>query len=158
MGDGYNFLKLKEAILSLSQASDWETGKKEWHLVDVFDADEPDTCLCGHYPIMEICTIANRITKKSADVGNCCVKRFLGFRSDLIFDAIKRIREDPEKSLNADAISFFMEKKLFTATEYAFLQNTMRKRNLSAKQLKWRTDINRRVLAAIKHKGFVGPN
>jgi hypothetical protein len=82
MGDGYNFEQLKTAILSLSRATGWEVAKKEWRLVDISEADEPESCLCGHYPIIELCTIANATTGNSVDVGNVCVKRFLGFRSD----------------------------------------------------------------------------
>jgi hypothetical protein len=93
MNDGYNFIQLKKEILSLSKAEDWETARKEWALVEDYEADEPETCLCGHFPIIEICEIRNRVTNALAEVGNRCVKRFLGFRSDLIFDALKRIRK-----------------------------------------------------------------
>ena len=107
MGDGYNFQQLKKHILPLSHAGAWEVAVKEWSLVGIHEADEPETCPCGHFPIMEVCSIHNRVTGQSTEVGNICVKRFLGLRSDLIFTAIKRIRKDPEKSLNADAIAFF---------------------------------------------------
>jgi hypothetical protein len=109
-GEGFNFKTLKREILALSKAVDWETAKKEWSLVDIIESDEPETCLCGHYPIIEICTIANRITKNIAEVGNVCVKRFLGIRSDLVFAGIKRIKGDITKSLNDDSIVFFKEK------------------------------------------------
>jgi len=82
----------------MSRATDWETARKEWALVDIIEADEPETCLCGHYPIMEICEIRNRVIGKTTEVGNVCVKRFLGVRSDLIFTAVKKIRKDIEKS------------------------------------------------------------
>ena len=98
MGDGYNFKQLQERILALSDAADWDVARKEWSLVDVSEADEPETCLCGHFPIVEICQISNRVTGHKTEVGNRCVRRFLGFRSDLIFTAIKRIRKDISKS------------------------------------------------------------
>lgn len=50
MADGYNFQQLKAAILVRSKATDWEVAKKEWKLVEISEADEPETCLCGHYP------------------------------------------------------------------------------------------------------------
>lgn len=158
MGDGHNFRQLREGILALSQASDWEVARKEWSLVDISEADEPDTCLCGHFPIIEICQIANRVTGQRTEVGNRCVKRFLGFRSDLIFAAIKRIRKDITKSLNADAIAFFNERGLLTTWEYGFLQDTMQKRALSPAQSTTRQRINEKVLAAISRRGFQGPN
>ena len=158
MGDGFNFRQLKERILAMSQATDWEVARKEWGLVGIHDGDEPETCLCGHFPIIEICHIHNRVTGKSTDVGNRCVKRFLGFRSDLIFAAIKRIRKDPTKALNANAVAYFHERRLLNAWEYGFLQSTMRKRNLSAAQLATRLKINQKVLAAVKKRGFQGPD
>lgn len=158
MGDGYNFKQLRERILALSNASDWEVVRKEWSLVDVHEADEPDTCLCGHFPIVEICEIHNRITGNKTEVGNRCVRRFLGFRSDLIFAALKRIRKDKAKSLNADAIAFFRQRGLFNNWEYGFLQNTIRKRSLSAAQLSTRKNINEKVLAGISRRGFRGPD
>lgn len=98
MADGYNFQHLQSEILARSLATDWETAKKEWSLLSISEADEPETCLCSHFPIIELCTIANRITNIQVDVGNVCVKRFLGFRSDLIFASIKRIRSDLTRS------------------------------------------------------------
>lgn len=156
--DGYNFRQLRDAILPLSEASNWETARKEWSLVDIYEADEPQTCRCGHFPIIEICQITNRVTGRSTEVGNVCVKRFLGIRSDLIFTSLKKIRNDLTKSLNADSIAFFREKGLLSAWEYNFLQNTMRKRKLSQKQLAIRKEINQKVLSAVAKRGFQGPN
>ena len=156
MGDGYNFKQLSQAILSMSKATDWETARKEWVLVDVIEADEPETCLCSHYPIIEICEIRNRVTGHTTEVGNVCVKRFLGVRSDLIFTGIKRIRKDIEKSLNADSIAFFHQRGLLNNWEYQFLQNTMRKRNLTFRQMETRRQINQKVLSALSRRGFQG--
>jgi hypothetical protein len=158
LGDGHNFETLRTAILALSHATSWELARKEWHLVGVSEAEEPETCLRGHFPIIEICEIANRVTGKRTEVGNRCIKRFLGFRSDPIFAAIRRIRKDDTKSLNADAIVFFYERKLLTEWEYDFLQDTRAKRNLSLKQMAIRQRINDKVLAAIRKRGIKGPD
>jgi hypothetical protein len=158
MGDGINFKQLRDGILALSEASDWEVARKEWSLVAVHEADEPQTCLCGHYPIIEICGISNRMTKQNTEVGNRCVRRFLGIRSDLIFAGIRKIQKDITKSLNADAITFFRQRGLLTAWEYGFPQDTMRKRRLSEAQLVLRQRINEKVLQAIKRRGFRGPD
>jgi hypothetical protein len=157
VGDGYNFTQLKNEILARSRATDWETARKEWALLTVYEVGEPDTCLCGHYPIIEICEIENRVTKSRVDVGNVCIKRFLGFRSDLIFAGLKRIQKDLEKSLNADAVAFFYERGALTDWEYSFLQNTMRKRKLSSSQVAQRRRINQKILGAVAKRGFRGP-
>jgi hypothetical protein len=156
MGDGYNFEQLKERILALSKATDWEVAKKEWALTDIFEAEELQTCQCGHFPIVEICEIHSRITNTTTEVGNRCIKRFLGFRSDLIFTALKRIRKDITKSLNADAITFFHSRKLLNDWEYGFLQNTFQKRILTSAQFETRKSINTKVLAAVRKRGFSG--
>ncbi|MFQ6774939.1 hypothetical protein V6Z69_07005 [Cereibacter sphaeroides] len=154
MGDGYNFQQLKAAILALSQAADLEVAKKEWRLVDISEADEPETCLCGHFPIIELCTIANAATAKSVDVGNVCVKRFLGFRSDLIFQSLKRVRADLDKAISKDATAFFHERGVINDWEYQFQQSTMRKRILSQRQLEIRRALNQKVIAAVRRRGL----
>ena len=154
MSDGYNLQQLKAEILSRSRATDWESAKSEWSLVGISEAETPETCLCSHFPIIELCTIANRITNIHVDVGNVCVKRFLGFRSDLIFASIKRIRADITKSVGAEATVLFHERGIINAWEYGFQQSTMKKRNLTAKQLETRIAINRKILASLKRRGI----
>lgn len=154
MSDGYNFAQLRAEILKLSKATDWETARKEWRLVSISQADEPEACLCGHFPIIDLCTIKNGVTGQSVDVGNVCVKRFLGFRSDLIFASIKRIKSNPDKSIGPDAAALFHRQGIINAWEYQFQQDTHRKRDLTVRQLATRHSINRKVLAAIRRRGI----
>lgn len=154
MEDGFNFAQLKKAILALSKATDWEIAKKEWKLVGISEAEEPEQCLCGHFPIIELCSITNGTTGKTVDVGNVCVKRFLGFRSDLIFASIKKIRKDMTKAIGEDATVFFYQRGVINEWEYKFQQSTMRKRNLSAAQLATRKKINEQVLASLARRGI----
>lgn len=151
---GHNFRQLKEAILARSHATDWEVAKKEWKLVRIYEADEPDTCLCGHTPIIEICVLSNTVNHKHAEVGNRCVKRFLGLRSDLIFAGIKRIKEDITKSLNADSTVFFFEQGVLNDWEYKFQNNTLNKRSMSGPQMNTRMKINQKVLAYMERRGI----
>lgn len=151
---GHNFRQLKEAILARSQATDWEVAKKEWKLVRIYEADEPDTCLCGHTPIIEICVLSNTLNGQHAEVGNRCVKRFLGLRSDLIFAGIKRVKADISKSLNANSTVFFFERGIINDWEYKFQNSTLSKRSLSGKQMETRMKINRKVLAYMERRGI----
>ena len=157
MTDNHNFQRLQAEIFALSKAKgDWEVARKEWALAHIKFVDEAETCLCGHHPIREVCTIKNRITKNSTEVGNVCVKRFFGIRSDLIFDAIKRIMKDSKKNLNAEALAFFREKGLLDDPEYDFLKSIMGKRNLMPVEMNARQRINNRILNAIGRRGFQG--
>ena len=153
MGDGFNFQKLKSEILALSDASDWGVAKKEWVLTSIYEVDEPETCLCGHFPIKEICSIQNNLTYQTADVGNVCVKRFFGIRSDKVFTALKKIRADNMKALNADAINYFHQRNIINNWEFDFLQNTRLKRDLSQLQMDTQLGINRKVLASVQKRG-----
>jgi hypothetical protein len=154
MPEGYNFQRLKSAILPLSRAADWEMAKREWRLIGISEADEPESCPCGHFPIIDLCTISNSLTSQSIDVGNVCVKRFLGLRSDLIFNAVKRIRKELSKSIGADAAVFFHAQGVINDWEYSFVNSTLRKRALSFKQLETRQRINAKILASIRRRGL----
>ena len=153
MGDGFNFKQLKTEILERSRAKDWDAAKAEWRLVNVYEADEPDTCLCGHHPIVEICSIKNSLTNITVDVGNVCVKRFLGFRPDLIAASLKRIRIDKTKSICSQAIDFFHGKGILSNWEHSFLKDTIKKRILSTTQLDKRVQINEKIVASINKRG-----
>lgn len=154
MTDGYNFQTLKRGIIDLSVSSVWETAKREWDLIDVYKADEAETCLCSHYPIIEVCVLRNRLNKHTTAVGNVCVNKFLGLNSKIIFDSLRRVADDETKSLNADAQAFFFEKGVINRWEYGFLSDTWRKRTLSVKQAATRAKINRKVLAQFHRKGL----
>lgn len=148
-GDGYNFRQLRDAILARSDSKIWEAAKLEWRLHQISEADEPETCLCTHFPIIEICTLRNTKNGKFADVGNVCVKKFMGIRSDKIFSCIKRIRKDMDKAPNAETIELLHEQRLLSTWERSFSHDTIRKRNLSAGQLLKRHEINRKILENI---------
>lgn len=138
--------KLTQEIIELSQSKIWDAAKLEWSLHQIYEADEPETCLCGHFPIIEICVLKNKHNQKFATVGNCCVKKFIGLPSDLIFKAVKRVRKDNQKSLNAEAIEHAFRKGWINEWEYSFSIDTMRKRVLSTKQLQTRMKVNEKML------------
>ncbi|WP_037458265.1 hypothetical protein [Shewanella sp. HN-41] len=148
--------KLTEEILKRSQAQIWDIAKLEWSLYQIYEAEEPETCLCGHFPIIEICTLHNKLNGQFVTVGNCCVKKFIGLPSDLIFQAVKRVRKDNQKSLNAEAIKHAHEKGWINDWEYNFSIDTMRKRVLTGKQLQTRMKVNEKMLANMKRNSGNG--
>jgi hypothetical protein len=136
--------RLTTEILVLSAGKTWDEAKLEWRLENINKVNEPSTCLCGHYPITELCTIRNKKTGNSAIVGNCCVKKFIGLPSDKIFQAVARVQKDWWRSLNAETIEHAFTKGWVTDWERRFYFDTMRKRvgSMSAKQSKKRHEIN----------------
>jgi hypothetical protein len=146
-GEQSNQFRLFEEIITRSVAKTWDEAKLEWDLKDVYREDEPQTCLCGHMPIIEICVLRNRRNGNQAEVGNVCVNKFLGLESDLIFDGLRRIAKDERKALNKAATEYAHKQGWITDWEKEFSSTTNRKRKLSEKQALKRSEINKRVLA-----------
>lgn len=138
--------KLTSEIVARSVSKIWDCAKLEWMLHEVYEADEPETCLCGHHPIIELCVLRNKVNQGLATVGNCCVKKFIGLPSDLIFQAVKRVRADGARSLNAEALAHALEKSWINKWEYDFYLSLIRKRNLSDKQAAKKQQINQKFL------------
>jgi hypothetical protein len=143
---------LKPRILTLSCSSEWEVARKEWALINVIEAEAPQVCLCGFRPTYEICELHNSLTDQTAKVASTCVKKFIGLRSDLIFICIKRLRENLDKSLNKEALSFFYERKILTKLERDLTLAKLHSAAiyLSAAQLESRRAINKKVLDSLE--------
>ena len=142
--------RLSQEIIERSTAKVWDAAKLEWALDEVFESSPPETCLCGHYPIVENCVLRNRTNGAYATVGNCCVKKFIGLPSDLIFQAVKRVRADTDKSLNAEAIDYAHGRGWMNDWERDFYMRLMRKRVLTEKQASKKRQINEKFLLRMK--------
>lgn len=137
---------LFKEIIALSDAKDWNIAKKEWILDHIYDAMEPQTCLCGHYPIMEICVIKNLKNNNHTLLGNCCIKILLGLGSNKLFNSLKRIRKDINKSISKDFIKLLSDNKIITDWETEFYINISKKRKLSSKQKEQKIRINDKII------------
>lgn len=146
---GSNAWHLAEQIVSRSVADNWDAAIREWELFNVWTVRYPERCLCTHSPIVEICQLRNRRNGQLANVGNCCVKKFTRLESDLIFQAVGRVRWDHSHALNMATIQFAYGRKWITPWEYEFYMNTWRKRVLSPKREYWREKINEKILQKI---------
>lgn len=144
--------QLTTEILKLSVAQTWNEAKREWSLKEVYEADEPETCLCGHYPIIELCLLRNDLNGAQATVGNICVKKFIGLPSDNIFQSIKRVRKDSSKSLNLAAVHHAFDRQWINAWEKDFYVDIMGKRNLTERQKTKKQQINDRVLRKMRRQ------
>lgn len=140
--------QLQDEIVARSESASWEDAQPEWELDYIYRIEdgEPERCLCGHFPIIELCVLFNTENGNRATVGNCCVKRFMGLQSDLIFQGIKRISDDDEKAINEAAIEYSYAQGWLNDWEYKFALSTRRKRVLTGKQAASRERINAKVL------------
>jgi len=137
-------------IIKRSVNPTWELAKREWKLVEIEEAEDYETCLCGHYPIRELCILKNKENGNSAVVGNCCVKKFLGLPSNKIFQAVKRVRKDTAKSLNAETIQLAFNLDWINKWENDFYLDIMRKRVLTNRQRAKKLQINEKVLRRVR--------
>jgi len=142
--------KLTQRIIARSNSDAWDSAKLEWELKDIYQEDEPETCLCGHFPIIEVCVLDNKYNQNTVIVGNICVKKFIGLPSDKIFQSVKKIKKDNTRALNAEALRHACNKGWINNWEYNFGIDTMRKRNLSDKQMQKRIQINEKMMFNMK--------
>ncbi|MYB05041.1 MAG: hypothetical protein F4Y24_01685 [Gemmatimonadetes bacterium] len=141
---------LGRRIVELSEAADWDRARLEWRIEDIYIQRKPETCLCGHFPINELCVLRNRKNHNRAIVGNVCVKKFMKLSSDRMFAAIKRVTADETKAFNVHVIEHAFAKRWINDWERDFYLDTWRKRKLSARQMTKRREINRKVLARVR--------
>lgn len=138
---------LSTEIVNRSVSNQWDTAKLEWNFEYLYVSDELQTCLCGHYPIKNICVIRNRKNHSETEVGNCCVNKFLGIDSgNKILDSIKRLKNDLSKSMSAEVLEYLKDKSVISDWDYEFYTDTLRKRVMTSKQLEHRERINQKLI------------
>jgi len=135
--------KLIKRILDLSESDNWISAKKEWVVANIFE--EEAECLCGH-SIFENCQIENKNNGNSAIVGNVCVNKFLELDSDKLFQGIKKIRKDLNKSTSRNLLDFCLSKKVLTQIEYDFYVFIIKKRKLHESVFSQKRDINSKIV------------
>lgn len=141
--------KLKDEIIKLSKSNNWDSAVLEWELSQIWFNNS--TCLCGHN-IIENCQIINIFNKKTAIVGNCCVKKFMkNIESDKYFRSLKKIKLDDTKSLIPELIQYSFEEDIINQWEYEFYFNTLKlkPRKMTPKQRVIRVKINNKILSKL---------
>ena len=139
--------KLAKEIIELSVSDTWNNAKDEWNFEYAYYSDQMQKCLCGHYPIKNVCVLKNKLNNKQTEVGNCCVNKFLGIDDgNKIFTSIKRLKEDSTKSMSLEVLDYLFNKKVVSDFEYRFYLDTIRKRKLSFRQLEIREKINQKLI------------
>ncbi|WP_145000613.1 hypothetical protein [Olleya sp. Hel_I_94] len=138
---------MTEEIIKLSNSDIWSSAKLEWNFEYAYYSEELQRCLCGHYPIKNVCVIKNTDNKNETEVGNCCVNKFLGIEDgNKIFTSIKKLKIDKSKSMSPEVLEYLRKKNVLTDFDYKFYSDTIRKRKLSDKQLAIREKINQKLI------------
>jgi len=155
MPDWFNAQKLKENILSLSSSDDWAIAKWERRLDYIYflepgQWEQLQSCLCGHYPIQEVCVVKNNINWNLAEVGNQCVKKFMvSLDQTSMFDSLSRIKRDRKASASVDLINYSHRKLFINDWEKDFCISTYGKKKLSGKQQDIRVKINNKIVRSL---------
>lgn len=142
--------KLTQAIIENSQSKKWDLARLEWDVVNFQDSEHPQECTCGHFPIREICTIQNRLTGKDLDVGNHCVKKFMGINSDKLFTSYKKVSKNSSASFNPEVINLAHRAHLINDWENTFYIDIWRKKSLTPKQEEKKEQVNAKILLAVR--------
>lgn len=146
-----NHETLREEILQRSVAKTWSEALSEWSLTSIEFAppDEPEVCLCGHQPIIELCYLRNKHNGVEVLVGNVCVQKFMGIPSEALFRGAKRITLDAEKATPQEVIDYAYRQRWINDWERGFCESVLRRRALSMAQLEKRMQINRKIAARL---------
>jgi hypothetical protein len=153
MGAGHNFEKFTAAILRLSQSDIWLEAKPEWELHAVYMDPSHRSCECGHQPIHQICVIKNRENGHEAEVGNVCVHNFMQLASRRIFAVLRRVKSDPTKSLNPDALDLFVRRGVISRSEESdYLEYWRKRKHMKDLQRRQKSEINQRVLDYVEQE------
>jgi hypothetical protein len=141
-----------------SDAKTWEEAKREWALNHIFFADPeaPGTCLCGHYPILEHCTLHNPKNGNKVVVGNVCVTQVIGIPADRLFVALRRVKKSATAALTAEVVQFARSEGWINEWELGFYLNTLGKRRASQRVIAKRVEINRKILDRVTGRAAAG--
>src|SRR4029079_2705146 len=108
---------LHREILARSEAEEWHAARAEGCLKQVWTREEPQQGLCGHHPITKVCIIKNNENGKEAQVGNCCVNKFLGLNSKNMFSSVRRVEADRDASFDSASIQIAHKQRTIEASE-----------------------------------------
>lgn len=147
-----NEWKLREEIIAMSQANNFDEAKKEWILERVYKG--LGVCLCGHSPIRKLCVLRNTKNNEKTIVGSSCVQKFIGIKTEHLFKSYELIVKNPEAYLDLLFIEYLFKHDVINEWEYEFLKSTFRKKFewLSEKQKDKRLQINRKIIAYMELK------
>lgn len=60
----------------------WDEAKIEWIFTNAYQSNSPQTCLCGHHPIKNICVITNKKMELEPRLVTVVSKIFLEFQRE----------------------------------------------------------------------------
>lgn len=153
------YIRLKNAVLKLSESSDWHSAVLEWQIIDVVEDDTlSESCVCGKENLRYLFTIQNTINRNILyPIGSSCIKKFertdlyeLASVKEQLFKLLHAIERNSFITLSSEFFSrkllrYLYDNDAFNATsyngfepynDYKFLLDMFNKRNRSENQEK----------------------
>jgi hypothetical protein len=151
--------KFIDKIVQMSSSFEWNEAKIEWDYLGS-DTIPGSECLCGHH-ISEVCYIKNSLTGHRAEVGNCCVQKFMGNtevakKSKESFRILRGISKNPLYTVPAGILRDSLREEIINSWEFKFYHSIGRKRNLSDKQVDCKAKINFKMIKLLNGKLQIG--
>jgi hypothetical protein len=125
-------------IINCSTSTDWESAKKEWEIFEISISNEPQKCLCGHFP--------NKKNGTVVKVGRCCLTKFLDIKTDHFQKAMNALEEDINITLTEKIVSLSKKARAISTWEMMFYKNIRIKKNLDNLKLNMKIEINTKIL------------
>ena len=125
---------LKERVVELSEATNWNLANTEWVLYDLYK-EENGTCLCSKYPITKQCILVNHFNNNKITVGSSCVNKFFNINTEKYFKNIMEVEQDETVYMMPEILELLHKKKLINGWQLDFYLDIMKYKRLSEKQL-----------------------
>lgn len=139
--------RLIAELLKRSESKDWATARAEWEYFSSEVLEGYETCLCGQYPIRELCWMRNRSTNEVAAIGNVCVLYFVDRDLAGLFSSIKRVTEEKDKKLDWRLVESAWRAGVITRFDLEWYSETFSKRRSDG-----RVSINNRILGWLEDR------
>ena len=151
-----NFANLSAHIIELSESDTWAGAVPEWEPIWRDMEEQPETCPCGHFPIIEVCHIRNTLNGNETYVGNVCIDKFMDdYGLGRVHRGVQRIRGDESKRMTSEALDWVRGKGWISDGDHALYWEQIGKRRHNARV----AAINRLVLTGIeKPPGWMPPD
>ena len=125
---------LKERVVELSEATNWNLANTEWVLYDLYK-EEKGTCLCGKYPIINQCILTNHFNNNQITVGSSCVNKFFNINTEKYFRNIIEVQQDETVYMMPEILELIRRRNLINSWQLEFYLDIMKYKKLTEKQL-----------------------
>jgi hypothetical protein len=139
-------------ILKHSNSNNYYDAINEWIYMSSYEC-HGSNCICGQ-DIVEVCCIHNIFNSNSLEIGNVCVRQFIGGciqeENEINWWILKSFKKNNLFSIKENYLERFFIKGVINDWEFKFYSNVTGKRKLSYKQGISKLVINNKIITHLK--------